>query len=60
MGFYIDDDNNNDDDVVIHPFPQVCSYEQFIEEIGAMIQGVVLKHVEGSMTQRVQVRGDLP
>lgn len=35
---------------------QVCTAEQLTEEIGAMIQGVVLTLPEGSLTQRVQVR----
>jgi hypothetical protein len=34
---------------------QVTSPEAVVDEIGAMIQGVVLKLPEGSMTQRVQV-----
>ncbi len=34
---------------------QVCSSEALVDEIAAMIEGVVLQQVEGSMAQRVQV-----
>lgn len=35
---------------------QVCSADDLVDEVGVMIQLVITQLVEGSLTQRVQVR----